>query len=83
MRGKVEWPCRILKLVLGFTRALLRTEEEPRVAVRRLCLGQHLPAPLEAGEGQFTDGHTRGVVCPPGPYRASGGQKRMVESRET
>ena len=66
----VSHPQARLRLYPG---ALSRVEEEPRVAMRGLCLGQHLPAPPQAGQDQFTDGPTGGVVCSPGLLGATGG----------
>jgi IS5 family transposase len=60
VKVKVEWPFRVLKRVWIYEGALSRLEEKPRVAVRGLCLDQHLSAPPEAGAGESAAGPTGG-----------------------
>src|SRR3954449_7330046 len=63
--------------------ALSRLEEESRVAVRELCVGQPLPAPQTAGSDQSPDGPSGGIVCPPEAAPASSGQTIRKRNRKS
>ena len=66
VRAKVEWPFRILKRVFGFTKVRYRgLKKNHEWLCAAFASDQYLSEPQAAGEDQFADGPSRGVVCLP------------------